>query len=128
MKLLLDTHVLIWAAISPEKLSAEARGLIEDFSNTLYFSAASLWETAINFGLNRPDFTLEPTLFAAALTENGFTELPISARHAIRVPHLPPIYKDPFDRLLIAQALTDGILLLTGDDLGAQYPGPIRRV
>ncbi len=128
MKLLLDTHILIWAALSPEKLSAEARALIEDFGNELYFSAARLWEISTKFSLNRPDFTLEPTLFAAALTENDFTELPISARHAIRVPHLPPIHKVPFDRLLIAQALTDGMLLLTADDLIAQYPGPIRRV
>ncbi|GHB13225.1 type II toxin-antitoxin system VapC family toxin [Salinicola rhizosphaerae] len=128
MNLLLDTHVLLWAAAEPERLSDEAVALIEDTGNTLHFSAASLWEIVIKNGLQRPDFQLDPHLFRRSLIDNGYLELPIAASHTLAVSHLPDIHKDPFDRILVAQAESEGFLLLTADELVARYPGPIRRV
>lgn len=128
MNLLLDTHVLLWAAAEPGKLSADAEGLITDRANRLYFSAASLWEVVIKNSLQRPDFHVDPHLLRRGLIDNGYNELSISAQHTLGVVHLPPIHKDPFDRILVAQAEAEGFLLLTADDLVAQYPGPIRRV
>jgi PIN domain nuclease of toxin-antitoxin system len=128
MILLLDTHLLLWAAGVPERLSAQARVMIEDPSHTLWFSAASLWEITIKRGLGRPDFRVEPHLFRSGLLHNGYVELPITSQHAIATEHLPPIHKDPFDRLLVAQAETEGVLLLTSDEVVARYPGPVRKV
>lgn len=128
MNLLLDTHVLLWAAAEPEKLSAEAVGLIADDTNKLYFSAASLWEVVIKNSLQRPDFHVDPHLLRRGLIDNGYSELSISAQHTLGVVHLPPIHKDPFDRILVAQAQAEGLLLLTADELVAQYPGPIRHI
>ena len=126
MKLLLDTHLLLWAAGEPDKLSPAARSLIEDENNDLLFSAASLWEVAIKAGLGREDFTLDPRLLRRGLLDNGYGELPITGEHAVAVAGLPPIHKDPFDRLLVAQSEVEGITLLTGDEILARYPGPIR--
>ncbi len=128
MKLLLDTHLLLWAAAHPERLSAQARELIEAPDNELVFSAASLWEIAIKRGLGRSDFQLEPRVLRRALIDNGYVELPITGEHALVIDELAPLHKDPFDRMLIAQALSEGITLLTADAAVAQYPGPIRRV
>ncbi|MGJ7462779.1 type II toxin-antitoxin system VapC family toxin [Halomonas sp. MA07-2] len=128
MNLLLDTHLLLWAAAEPEKLSAEAVVLITDDDNRLYFSAASLWEVVIKNGLQRPDFHVDPHLLRRGLIDNGYSELSISAQHTLGIAHLPPIHKDPFDRILVAQAEAEGLLLLTSDEWVAQYPGPIRRV
>ena len=128
MNLLLDTHVLLWAAAEPEKLSTAAVELITDNASRLYFSAASLWEVVIKNGLQRPDFHVDPHLLRRGLVDNGYSELSISAQHTLGLAHLPSIHKDPFDRILIAQAEAEGLLLLTADDLVAQYPGPIRRV
>ncbi|MGV8834009.1 MAG: type II toxin-antitoxin system VapC family toxin [Devosia sp.] len=128
MKLLLDTHLLLWAAAEPHKLGSAALTEIENADNGLLFSAASLWEVAIKRGLGRPDFTLDPRLLRRELLEHGYEELAISGDHAVGVVGLPSIHKDPFDRILIAQAIAEGIVLLTVDDLVAQYPGPIRRV
>lgn len=128
MNLLLDTHILLWAAAEPERLSAEAKALVENVDNRLFFSAASIWEVVIKNGLNRPDFHVDPNILRRGLVENGYNELPIAAQHTLAVAHLPDIHKDPFDRILIAQAEFEGFLLLTVDDLVAQYPGPIRRV
>nr|WP_163503403.1 type II toxin-antitoxin system VapC family toxin [Halomonas socia] len=128
MNLLLDTHVLLWAAAEPEKLSADAEELITDSTNRLYFSAASLWEVVIKNSLQRPDFHADPHLLRRGLLDNGYSELSISAQHTLGVARLPLIHKDPFDRILVAQAEAEGFLLLTADALVAQYPGPIRRV
>lgn len=128
MNLLLDTHILLWAAVEPQCLSAEAKALVENADNRLFFSAASIWEVVIKNGLNRPDFSVDPHILRRGLVENGYNELPIAAQHTLAVAHLPDIHKDPFDRILIAQAEFEGFLLLTVDDLVAQYPGPIRRV
>ncbi|MBZ9678735.1 type II toxin-antitoxin system VapC family toxin [Mesorhizobium sp. ES1-1] len=128
MKLLLDTHLLLWAAGDPRRLPLAALGEIENPENELLFSAASLWEIAIKRGLGRDDFQVDPHLLRRGLFDNGYHELPITSQHAITVDGLPAIHKDPFDRILIAQAIAEGILLLTMDKFVARYPGPIRIV
>lgn len=128
MKLLLDTHLLLWAAGDPEALSEAARSLIEDPQNALLFSAASVWEVAIKKGLGRSDFRVDPRLLRRGLIDNGYAELAITSEHAVSVDSLPALHKDPFDRLLVAQATTEGILLLTSDSVVARYPGPVRLV
>lgn len=128
MKYLLDTHVLLWAAAEPKRLPKKARALLEDAGNTLLFSAASLWEVSIKVGLGRPDFTAEPAVLRRGLLDNGYVELPISSGHAVATGTLPPIHRDPFDRILVAQAQVEGITLLTADPVVARYPGPIRTV
>jgi PIN domain nuclease of toxin-antitoxin system len=128
LKLLLDTHLLLWAASQPEMLSTEARALMEDPQNFLQFSAASLWEIAIKNGLGRSDFKVDPRLLRRGLIDNGYGELAVTSAHAVAVDSLPPIHKDPFDRILVAQATVEGIVLLTSDAVVAQYPGPVRLV
>ncbi len=128
MKLLLDTHVLLWAAGEPNRLSRKARTLIGNPNNELLFSAASLWEVAIKRGLGRSDFQVDARLLRRGLLDNGYSELPIVSDHVVATESLPPIHKDPFDRVLVAQATVEGITLLTIDSLVAQYPGPIRTV
>ena len=128
MNLLLDTHLLLWAAGRPGRLSATARKLIDAPSNELFFSAASIWEVAIKRGLGRSDFRADPRLLRRGLLDNGYGELPILSDHVVALDTLPPIHKDPFDRLLVAQATVEGITLLTADTRVAQYPGPIREV
>ncbi len=126
MKLLLDTHLLLWAAGQPNRLSAAARKLIDAPANELLFSAASIWEVAIKRGLGRKDFQADPRLLRRGLLDNGYSELPVLGEHVVVIDSLPPIHKDPFDRLLVAQATVEGITLLTEDTVVAQYPGPIR--
>ena len=128
MRLLLDTHLLLWAAGQPGRLSAKARGLVNDAGNELMFSAASLWEIVIKRGLGRDDFQVDPRLFRRGLLDNGYSELPVGSEHAVAIEGLPLLHKDPFDRMLIAQATVEGIILLTVDPLMAQYAGPVRRV
>ena len=128
MNLLLDTHVLLWAAGASSRLPIDARALIEDPENELVFSAASLWEVAIKRGLGRKEFGADPRLLRRGLLENGYVELPVTGAHAAAVDLLPPIHKDPFDRILIAQAQIEGLALLTADEVVARYPGPIRMI
>jgi PIN domain nuclease of toxin-antitoxin system len=128
LKLLLDTHLLLWAAGAPERLSRAATDALEDEGNELVFSAASLWEIAIKKSLGRDDFRVEPRVLRRGLLDNGYTELPVTSEHAVNVDVLPPVHKDPFDRLLLAQALSEGITLLTTDEQLSQYPGPVRKV
>jgi PIN domain nuclease of toxin-antitoxin system len=128
MKLLLDTHLLLWAAGEPKRLSKQARTLIDNPDNELLFSAASLWEVAIKRGLGREDFKVDARLLRRGLLDNGYSELPIISDHIVATESLPPIHKDPFDRVLVAQATVEGVTLLTIDSLVAQYPGPIKTV
>jgi PIN domain nuclease of toxin-antitoxin system len=128
MKLLLDTHLLLWAAGEPGRLSTEAHSLIGNLDNELFFSVASLWEVAIKRGLGREDFRVDARLLRRGLLDNGYGELPIISDHVVAIESLPTIHKDPFDRVLVAQATVEGITLLTTDSLLAQYPGPIRTV
>ena len=126
MRLLLDTHLLVWAMGEPERLPAGCAAMLEDPSNSLVFSVASLWELVIKQALGRPDFNLEPSLVRQALLDGGWQELPIEASHALAVSQLPPLHRDPFDRLLLAQAQVEGLLLLTAESQLSLYPGPIR--
>ncbi|HWZ81926.1 MAG TPA: type II toxin-antitoxin system VapC family toxin [Terriglobales bacterium] len=128
MKLLLDTHLLLWAAGAPRRLSKQARTLLDDSDNELLFSAASLWEVAIKRGLGREDFKVDARLLRRGLLDNGYSELPIISDHVVATESLPAIHKDPFDRILVAQAMVEGITLLTIDSQLSLYPGPIRTV
>jgi len=128
VKLLLDTHLLLWAAGEPKRLPKNIRTLLEDKDNELLFSAASLWEVAIKSRLGRKDFRVDAGLLRRGLLDNGYSELPIFSSHVIAINSLPPIHKDPFDRVLAAQATFEGITLLTNDPVVARYPGPIRKL
>ena len=128
MKLLLDTHVLLWAAGEPDKLSDEALSLIEVPDNELFFSAASLWEIAIKSSLGRTDFAADARVLRRGLLDNGYSELPVVREHALALVGLAAIHKDPFDRVLVAQAMVEGLTLLTADAIVAQYAGPIRKI
>ncbi len=126
MRLLLDTHLLVWAMGSPERLPAALAAMLQDPANAPVFSVASLWELVIKQALGRPDFRVEPAVLRRALIDGGWQELPIQAHHALAVAALPPLHRDPFDRLLLAQASADGLLLITADAQLAAYPGPVR--
>ena len=128
MKLLLDTHLLLWAATAPQRLSVEAQGLFSDPDNALYFSAVSIWEVAVKRGLDRPDFQLDVRSFRRGLIDNGYIELPMSSLHAVAIDLLPVVHRDPFDRMLVAQASVEGFPLITSDVVLAQYSGVVRRV
>jgi PIN domain nuclease of toxin-antitoxin system len=128
VNLLLDTHLLLWAAGDSQPLSATARALINDSGNELHFSAASLWEVVIKSALGRADFKVDARLLRRGLLDNGYIELPIHSEHVVAVDTLPAIHRDPFDRILISQAMIEGIVLLTADPVVARYPGPIRAV
>jgi PIN domain nuclease of toxin-antitoxin system len=128
VKFLLDTHLLLWAAGRTDRLTDEVRTLIDDPLNEPVFSPASLWEIAIKCGLGRTDFQVDARLLRRGLLDNGYLELAITSEHAVAVAGLPPIHKDPFDRLLVAQSLVEGITLLTADPLVARYPAPVQKV
>jgi len=128
MKLLLDTRLLLWAAGQPNRLSAGARKLLDNPANQLLFSAASIWEVTIKRGLGRSDFQADPRVLRRGLLDNGYDELPILSEHVVAIESLPPVHKDPFDRLLVAQATVEGISFLTADSVVAKYPGPVRLV
>lgn len=128
MNLLLDTHVLLWAAGMPERLSPQGRRLLEDGGHTLVFSVASLWEVAIKRGLGREDFQVDPRRLRGGLLVHGYRELPIRSEHALATQTLPPLHRDPFDRMLVAQAQVEGLTLVTADVMVARYPGAIRHL
>lgn len=121
MRILLDTHLLLWAMAASRKLPRDVRSKLLDPHNDIYYSAASLWEIAIKSGLQRPDFRIDIDTLMEALEASGFIELPITAAHAAGVARLPPIHKDPFDRLLIAQSMAEPLTLLTNDAVLADY-------
>jgi PIN domain nuclease of toxin-antitoxin system len=129
VKLLLDTHLLIWAAADDAALPDEARTAIEDTDNTLYFSVASIWEIVIKSALGRADFQIDARVLRRNLLDAGYEELSIEAQHAFEVAALPRLHKDPFDRLLVGQAMAEGIVLLTHDDQIKRYDfAPVRCV
>ena len=128
MNCLLDTHLLLWAAGEPEKLSAKALQWIDNPDNVLYFSSASFWEIAIKNQLGRADFKLDARLLKRGLLDNGYVELSINTEHSLHINLLPTMHKDPFDRMLIAQATFEGMVLLTADASVAQYVGSIQKV
>ena len=128
MRYLLDTHVLLWAAISPENIPAGMRAALEDPENELVFSAASMWEIAIKNGLERPDFKVDMWHLRRCLQDNEYTEVPVTSAHAAFTQVIEKLHKDPFDRMLIAQACVEDFMLVTADRLVAQYSGPIRMI
>ena len=128
MKFLFDTHLLLWAAGMPERLPDRARTMLDRADTEPMVSAASLWEVAIKAGLGREDFEVDPALLRRGLLEHGYTELPVSGAHATAVGRLPNIHKDPFDRVLIAQAQLEEVILVTVDAIVARYPGPILKL
>ena len=128
MKLLLDTHLVLWAASEPERLSKTAAQLIEDRSNQLIFSAASIHDVAIKSSLGRTDFKVKPDRLLRGLLLSGYLELPVSAEHCAKVFDLPPIHRDPFDRVLIAQAICEGLVFLTVDQTLGPYSDLVRIV
>ena len=128
MKLLLDTHVLLWAAGQTAKLSRKARRLLNDPANELYFSAASLWEIVIKRGLGRNDFEVDVRQLRRGLLDNGYGELAVTSAHALALDDLPPLHKDPFDRMLLAQSRVEGITLVTADAQILRYDGATQKV
>jgi PIN domain nuclease of toxin-antitoxin system len=127
-RLLLDTHVLIWTAQNSPRLSAKARELLDDPQNELSYSVASLWEIGIKFGLRREDFLVDPDDLRAGLISNEYQELPIFGTHALFSARLPNLHKDPFDRLLVAQAMVEGQTLVTADPMVAAYSPSIMKI
>jgi len=128
MKILLDTHVLLWVAGDPKQLSAQARKLLEDPQNQLYFSVASLWEISIKNKLGRTDFKVDLPVLRRNLLDYGFEEITINSAHTLAVEALPNIHKDPFDRMLVAQTIVEGITLMTADSVVAEYPVAVLKV
>lgn len=123
-----DTHLILWAVKEPERLPTTARELMEDPENELFFSSVTIWEIAIKQALKRSDFVGDSRVIRRGLLDGGFKEIALTSDHAVHVADLPPIHQDPFDRILIAQGISEDITLLTSDMKIAQYPGPIRRV
>jgi PIN domain nuclease of toxin-antitoxin system len=128
MLLLLDTHLVLWAALAPERLSAAARRLIESRTQPVAFSDASLWEVAIKSSLGRPGFAVDASALRKGLLAAGFDELSIRAEHVLAVAGLPWLHRDPFDRLLVAQAAVEGWTLLTADAVLKRYGRQVRKV
>lgn len=123
MKLLLDTHILLWLAWNKkDKLSAQAIELLEDPSNTLYVSLASLWEISIKSALGKPDFSVDVKQLVEGFTNVGGKILQIELDHILQLDQLATIHKDPFDRILLSQAEKERIYLLTADRLLLGYP------
>ena len=127
MRLLVDTQLLIWSAEDEGRVSRTARDAIAG-AEELCFSVASLWEVAIKFALRRPSFTLHPHSLRDGLLAAGFEELPVEAHHALAVAALPPHHGDPFDRLLVAQARVESLILLTADRALSAYGPPVQVV
>jgi len=128
MRILVDTHVLLWAVTQSSRLPVDARDLLEDTGNTLYCSTASLWEIAIKSALRRQDFDIDLREFRRALETMEVEELPVLGQHTEAVVSLPAIHKDPFDRMLVAQSMTEPLVLLTNDAVLAGYWDGIRLI
>ena len=129
MRILADTHVLLWAAFEPAKLGSRAIALLEDVDNDVVFSAASILEVAIKTALaTRPDFQVDADVLSSGLRSQGWSELAVTARHAAGVARLPTLHADLFDRILVAQAHAEQLVLLTRDRAVAAYPGSIELI
>lgn len=128
MRYLLDTSVLIWTLGYPERLPDDVREILADPDPMIWFSAINIWEIGIKSSLGRADFDLNPHVARATSLHLGFVELQIDGLQAAAASDLPHFHADPFDRLLIAQAITSGATLLTSDRTIARYQGPIRLV
>ena len=125
---LLDTQLILWAAADSPRLSDTARALLDDETNAFYFSSAAIWEVTIKSTLGRSEFAVDARLLRRGLLANGATELAITSDHALAVSDLPPRHKDPFDRIHVAQARAEGMVLLTADPVVAKYGAPVELV
>lgn len=121
MKYLLDTHILLWATTNSDKLSQRARNIIANPDNDIYFSTVSIWEIAIKTGLGKLQLPISTAAFRRVLLDNQYLELNINSKHAILTETLLPIHKDPFDRMLIAQAQSEGFTLISADNYVIAY-------
>ncbi|WP_454847972.1 type II toxin-antitoxin system VapC family toxin [Rhizobium binxianense] len=128
MRLLLDTHLLVWISEDSPRLPNSVRLLLDDDDNRLFFSAVSLWELAIKTSLGKRDYHVDVMQLYSELLDHGYEELHLNSRHAFALQSLSQIHKDPFDRILVAQSIAEGMLLLTSDEILAQYDAPIRFV
>jgi len=128
VRLLPDTHLLLWAAFDPDKVPSKAESLLNDLGNDLFFSAASIWEVAIKTARGQAEFQVNAARLRMGLLANGYAEIPVTGAHGAAVAALPMLHKDPFDRLLVAQAGAEGLVLLTSDKILAAYPGSILHV
>jgi PIN domain nuclease of toxin-antitoxin system len=128
MRILLDTHILLWALAQPHRLDEETRATIESGASEVLFSVASIWEIAIKAGLGRTDFALKPSEIARTAVDTGFVELVIRSDAAALVAELPLYHRDPFDRVLVAQAMVEPATLYTADDRLARYSELVRRI
>jgi PIN domain nuclease of toxin-antitoxin system len=128
MRFLLDSHILVWMAAMTARLPRQARDLLEDPENTLFFSAVSIWELTVKHAIDKDGIPMHPSVLYRSLIDNGITEVPITSLHGLAVGALPMIHKDPFDRLLLAQCRQEGMTLLTADRVLASYDAPIRLV
>ncbi len=128
MRLLVDTHLLLWASGQPERLSPLARALLSDPAHELTYSSASLWEINIKLGLGRSDFHVDPRLLRRGLLANGYREVAVTGEHTLELEVLPLHHRDPFDRMLLCQARVEGSTLLTSDATLGLYGEPVRLV
>lgn len=126
MSYLLDTMVLLWIATSPEIIPDDVRAELSDLQNPHLFSSISIWEVAIKSALKKPGFDVDPELLRAGCQANDWAELDFTGKHAIAVSRLPAIHGDPFDRALVAQATSEGRVLLTSDDRLGEYGDMVR--
>lgn len=115
MKYLLDTHLLLWASTNSVRLPSGAAAIIANRDNQLWMSVISLWEVAIKNAQRKPDFPYEPEQLRMGLLMNGYEELKMESRHVLALKNLPRTHTDPFDRLLVSQAITEGMFFLTAD-------------
>ena len=128
MSHLFDTQVLLWAIYEPGKLSARARKVLNDPNVEPFFSAISVLEVSIKTARGRLDFQVDPSDFTTQLRLAGFGELDVTSAHAVRFLTVPALHKDPFDRLLVAQAMAEELVLVTADKIIGTYPGNILKV
>lgn len=126
MKYLLDTHFLLWTSTLFKPLSKGAAQIIENPENELFFSAASMWEIVIKSSLDKTNFQVDARVLRRALLDHNYFELPITSHHVLSLENLPALHKDPFDRILLAQAIDEGLILLTTDKTLLNYPAPVQ--
>ena len=124
MKYLLDTHIILWAALDVKKLSRKAKGILENPDNILYFSPVSLWEISIKHAKHPDQMPITSERTKELALKMGLIELPVRSRHGVDIANLPDVHNDPFDRIMIAQAKTDDLFFVTHDALLKYYNEP----
>ena len=128
MKYLLDTHIILWSGFDVKRLSRKAKSILENPENTLYFSPISLWEISIKHEKHPEQMAITSERVREIAIKMGFIELPVRSRHGVDIAKLPDIHNDPFDRMLITQARSDGLYLISHDDKVIAYGEPVVKV